>query len=286
MRRGMTARAGMIGLAAIALAGISAPATAAAFTQPAPGDWRPADADNTLVIDTNQGRIIVELIPMVAPLSVERLKVLTRQHLYDGLTFFRVIDDFMDQTGDPKNTGEGGSSLPDVPGEFSFRRSPAAPVAVVDKAAGQEIGFIGTLPVQGQPIAMAPLMADGKVSAHGLFCPGVIGMARADSPDSANSQFFIMRARHDALNTRYAAIGRVIAGQDVAGRIKTGEPVAAPQDRMLKVQILADMPAASRPNVRVVDTKSAYFTALVAQTKAARGGDYTVCDVDVPSDVK
>jgi peptidylprolyl isomerase len=55
---------------------------------------------------------------------------------------------------------------------------------------------------------------------------------------------------------------------------------------MLKVQVLADMPAASRPTVRVIDTKSAYFTALVAQTKAARGNDYTICDVDVPSEVK
>ena len=285
MRRAMTALAGIMGLA-VGLCGLTAPANAAAFAQPAASDWRAIDADNTLVIDTNQGRIIVELVPLVAPLSVERLKVLTRQHLYDGLTFFRVIDDFMDQTGDPKNTGEGGSTLPDLPGEFSFKRGPATPVAVVDKVSGQELGFIGALPVHSQSIAMAPLMNDGKVSAYGLFCPGVIGMARADSPDSANSQFFIMRASHDALNTRYAAIGRVIAGQDVANRIKSGEPVPPPQDKMLKVQILADMPAASRPNVRVVDTKSAYFASLVAQTKAARGSDYTVCDVDVPSEVK
>ncbi|HEY2660982.1 MAG TPA: peptidylprolyl isomerase [Caulobacteraceae bacterium] len=285
MRRAITALVGIMGLA-IGLGGMSTPVNAAAFAPPATGDWRAVDADNTLVIDTNQGRIIVELVPMVAPLSVERLKVLTRQHLYDGLTFFRVIDDFMDQTGDPKNTGEGGSSLPDLPGEFAFKRGPAAPVALVDKMAGQELGFIGALPIHSQAIAMAPLMNDGKVSAYGLFCPGVIGMARADSPDSANSQFFIMRASHDALNTRYAAIGRVVAGQDAANRIKTGEPVAAPQDKMLKVQVLADMPAASRPTVRVIDTKSAYFTALVAQTKAARGNDYTICDVDVPSEVK
>ena len=49
---------------------------------------------------------------------------------------------------------------------------------------------------------------------------------------------------------------------------------------------LADMPAGERPNVRVVDTHSAYFTALVTQTKAARGSDYSICDIDLPSDVK
>lgn len=286
MRRIMTALAAALGLATLGLATLGSAAHADAFAKPAAGDWRPADADNTLVIDTNQGRIIVELVPQVAPQSVERLKVLTRQHFYDGLTFFRVIDDFMDQTGDPKNNGQGGSTLPDLVGEFSFKHPQQSPIAVVDHVDGQEVGFYGVLPVSGQASAMAPIMADGKVTAHGLFCPGVIGMARADNPDSANSQFFIMRASHDALNTRYAAIGRVLWGQDVANRIKVGEPVPDPQDRMTKVQILADMPAASRPQVRVVDTHSAYFTALIAQTKAARGTDYTVCDVTVPAEVK
>ncbi|MDR3509699.1 MAG: peptidylprolyl isomerase [Caulobacteraceae bacterium] len=285
MRRAMSALAGLCGGALVALA-LGSSVQAAAFTQPAPGDWRPADAENTLVIDTNQGRIIVELIPSVAPLSVERLKVLTRQHFYDGLTFFRVIDDFMDQTGDPKNTGEGGSTLPQVPGEFVFSRAPADPIAIYDKAPGQEIGFLGVLPVSSQPIAMAPLMASGKVAASGMFCPGVIGMARAQDPDSANSQFFIMRQNHDALNKRYAAIGRVLAGEDVARRIKTGEPVPAPQDRMTKVQILADMPADSRPKVQVLDTRSAYFANLVAQSKAARGTDFNICDIDIAAEVK
>src|ERR1700761_8749180 len=95
-----------------------------------PVTWRDADAENTLVIDTNEGRIIVELYPQVAPQSVARIKQLARTHFYDGLTFFRVIDGFMDQTGDPKNTGEGGSVLPNLPAEFSFKMSPGAMVVV------------------------------------------------------------------------------------------------------------------------------------------------------------
>ncbi len=66
-----------------------------------PVAWRDADAENTMVIDTSQGRIFVELAPELAPQSVARVKQLVRQHFYDGLTFFRVIDDFMAQTGDP-----------------------------------------------------------------------------------------------------------------------------------------------------------------------------------------
>lgn len=282
MRRAIMALAGL----AIASASLAEPASAAGFTQPAPSDWRPADAENTLVIDTNQGRIIVELAPLVAPQSVARLKTLARQHLYDGLTFFRVIDDFMDQTGDPKNSGEGGSTLPDLPGEFTFKRSPSDPMAVVERPDGLELGFIGALPVASKPIAQAMLTVDGKVTAGGLFCPGVIGMARAQSPDSANSQFFLMRSAHDALNGHYTAFGRVLVGEDVVKKIKIGEPVPAPQDRMIQVQVLADMPAGQRPNVRVIDTRSAYFAALAAQAKAAGGADYSICDVEVPAEAK
>jgi peptidylprolyl isomerase len=261
-------------------------ASAAGFTEPAPTDWRPADAENTLVIDTNQGRIIVELVPVAAPKTVAQIKALARQHLYDGLTFFRVIEDFMDQTGDPKNTGEGGSSLPNVPGEFTFRRGPADGMAVIDKPEGIEAGFIGALPVASQPIGQAMMTVDGKVTAGGLFCPGVIGMARANEPDSGNSQFFLMRAAHDALNGRYTAFGRVLVGQDVVKKIKVGEPVPAPQDRMLKVQVLADMPPGQRPNVRVIDTKSAYFAALAAQAKAGGGTTYSICDIEVAGEAK
>ncbi|WP_249138144.1 peptidylprolyl isomerase [Phenylobacterium montanum] len=283
MRRATMA---FVGLMSLAVAGFGARATAAGFTAPGPGDWRPADAENTLVIDTNQGRIIVELVPASAPKTVAQIKALARQHFYDGLTFFRVIDDFMDQTGDPKNTGEGGSSLPNVPAEFSFRRGPADGMTVVERPPGLEFGFIGALPVASQPIAQSMMTADGKVTAGGLFCPGVIGMARANDPDSGNSQFFLMRASHDALNGRYTAFGRVLVGQDVVKKIKTGEPVPAPQDKMLKVQVLADMPAGQRPNVRVIDTKSAYFAALAAQAKAAAGDTYSICDVEVAGEAK
>jgi peptidylprolyl isomerase len=83
--------------------------TASAQT-PDPRNWRQVDPDNTLYIDTVHGRIVVELYPEIAPRHVERIKALTRLGFYDGLTFHRVVDDFMAQTGDPLGTGEGASS--------------------------------------------------------------------------------------------------------------------------------------------------------------------------------
>ena len=273
----------------LSLAALSAAVlvSSAAAAQPAGGDWRNVDAANTMVIDTNKGRIFVELYPDVAPASVAQIESLTRRGFYDGLTFFRVIDGFMDQTGDPKNTGEGGSDLPNLKAEFRFRIAPGSNYPVIAKApSGEDAVFVGAMPAISQPAGMAALTADGKVTAIALFCTGVMGVARASDPGSGNSQFFLMRGMKLALDDRYAAVGRVVAGQSVVNDIKTGEPVDPPRDRMTKVQILADMPAAQRPTVRVLDSRSAYFGGLVASAKAAKGQDFSPCDVDVPSQVQ
>ena len=78
----------------------------------------------TLVIDSTKGRIVVEMRPDVAPDYVERIKTLTRRGFYDGLIFFRVVDTFMAQTGDPLNNGKGQSDLPNLKDQTSFRRGP------------------------------------------------------------------------------------------------------------------------------------------------------------------
>jgi peptidylprolyl isomerase len=269
-------------LASLAAAG----SVAAAPAGPSAADWRTPDPENVLVIDTNQGRVIAELLPTLAPTTVERIKVLTRQHFYDGLTFFRVIDNFMDQTGDPKNSGEGGSTLPDVQGEFSFRRDASTPVVVVNHDGAKEYGFLGPLPVQSNPMALAAFAADRKVPAIGRFCSGALGMARAEDVNSGNSQFFLMRSDHFPLDAKYTVFGRVLVGENVVRAIKVGEPVPQPQDRLVKVQVLADMPAASRPKVRVIDPKSAYFAAEIAKARAAQGDNFNLCDVEIPAEVR
>lgn len=75
--------------------------------------------ENTLYIDLKYGRVVIEMLPQIAPAHVERIKTLARQKFYDGIVFHRVIDGFMAQTGDPTGTGMGGSKLPDLKAEFS-----------------------------------------------------------------------------------------------------------------------------------------------------------------------
>lgn len=258
-------------------------AASAASAQQA-SDWRTPDPENILVVDTNKGRIIVELSPDAAPNHVARVRELAKAHFYDGLTFFRVIDGFMAQTGDPKNDGTGESELPNLTAEFQFRRS--AGYVPAGKAGTTEFGFVGALPVYSQNSALAAMTADGKVSAWGAFCPGVLGMARGGDPDSANSQFFFMRKHYPSLEKTYTSFGRALTGLETIRAIKTGEPVAAPQDQMTTVRVLSDIPAAQRPKVQVMDTRSAAFAALLEQKRAAMGGAFGPCDIDVPAQVK
>lgn len=242
---------------------------------PTAADWRTVDPENLLVIDTTKGRILVEMIPEMAPQSVARIKELAREHFYDGLTWHRVVDGFMAQGGDPKGDGSGGSTKPDVPAEFTFRRSASGPYAKVSLQNGQEDGFFKSMPVRGQSSDLAALTADGKVTDWGVWCTGVAGMARAGDPNSANSQFYLMRDFNSGLEAKYTPWGRVLVGQDVVRALKTGEPVANP-DKMTSVRVAADLPAGQQPKVQVVDTTGPWLKNAI---KYADG----VCGVDLPA---
>jgi cyclophilin family peptidyl-prolyl cis-trans isomerase len=149
----------------------------------------PADPANIINIELSSGGTVSVLLrPDKAPLSIERLKVLTNRGFYNGLTFHRVIDGFMAQTGDPKGDGSGGSDLPDLKAEFN------------------------DLP----------------------HLRGVMAMARADQPNSANSQFYIMLSPNLTLDRRYTVVGRVISGMGNVDRIEKGEPPLNPS-RMTRV---------------------------------------------------
>ncbi|RYF91681.1 MAG: peptidylprolyl isomerase [Caulobacteraceae bacterium] len=261
--------------------------SAAAAPRPKAGDWRTPDPRNVLVIDTNKGRVIVELVPEVAPDHVARLTDLAHKGTYDGRTFFRVIDRFMAQTGDPLNTGEGSvEGLANLKAEFTYRRAADSAFVPVAAPQGTQVGFLLSLPVVSQEISYTAMTGDKKVAAWGTYCPGVVGMARDENPDSANSQFFLMRYAYPSLDKRYTAFGRVVSGLDVIRAIKVGEPVAAPQDVMQTVRVLADIPEAQRPTVKIIDPKGPWFAAEVKRVRKQKGADFSVCDVSLPVEVQ
>ena len=245
-------------------------------------DWRSLDPQNTLVVDTSKGRIVVEMAPAFAPLAVERVKRLAREGVYDGLLFHRVIEGFVDQTGNPNNKDGGTSKYPDLPAEFTFRLPPGGDQAVVVKRGDAVEGFVGATPFVGVSVAEQALAKDGKLRAWGAYCSGVVGMGRQADPGTANSEIFFMRAPARRLDHEYAVWGRVVQGLEVVRAVKVGEPPADP-DRMVRVRIADDLPAAERPRLEVQNERGPAFARSVANLRQKRGPAFTVCDVTIPT---
>jgi peptidylprolyl isomerase len=149
------------------------------------------------------GSVVIDLLPDVAPRHVEQITALASSGAYDDVVFHRVIDGFMAQTGDVQ----------------------------FGKAAGDTaMAGMGGSDLPDLPAEFSSLS----------FERGVVGMARSQNPNSANSQFFIMFAPGEFLNGQYTVVGRVISGMDVVDAIKRGTgsngEVIAP-DKMAKVSV-------------------------------------------------
>ena len=144
------------------------------------------DPENTIFIELKDGRVVIALLADVAPKHAERMKTLARAGAYDNVVFHRVIDGFMAQTGDVAKGRQGADLSMAGTGGSSRPDLPAE---------------FSSLP----------------------FDRGTVGMARSSSPDSANSQFFIMFAPAPHLDGQYTVVGQVIQGMDVVDAIKKGD---------------------------------------------------------------
>ena len=164
-----------------------------------------SDPENTLLIELKDGGlVVVEMLPDVAPRHVERIKALARAGEYDNVAFHRVIDGFMAQTGDVEHG--------DMEAGFNLRRAGTGGSSQPD------------LPAEFSKLP---------------FDRGVLGMARSQSPNSGNSQFFIMFDDGHFLNGQYTVWGRVISGMEHVDALERGEPPATP-DRMVSVRVAGD----------------------------------------------
>jgi peptidylprolyl isomerase len=168
-----------------------------------------ADPENTLVITLKDGDVTIALRPDLAPKHVEQIKALAREGAYDNVAFHRVIGGFMAQTGDVQygdmNDGYDAS------------------------AAGMGSSDKPDLPAEfsDQP-----------------FVRGTVGMARAQDPNSANSQFFITFDEASFLNGQYTVVGTVENGMDLIDNIKKGDEAnngsVSDPDRMIRVRVASD----------------------------------------------
>jgi peptidylprolyl isomerase len=139
----------------IAVFGLAACAQNAPAQTAAPAPATPPDPENTLILEIPGGRVVIQMLPDLAPQTVARIKTLARQGFYDNTPFHRVIPGFMAQGGDPTGTGTGGSNLPNLPAEFSppsrarFRRGTVGMARTANPNSGNSQFFIMFAPNQG-----------------------------------------------------------------------------------------------------------------------------------------
>ena len=162
------------------------------------------DPENTILMELKNGTVVIELLPDIAPGHCERMKKLTRSGAYDNVCFHRVIEGFMAQTGDVHNGN--------MEKDFNLRMAGTGGSDLPD------------------------LKAEFSSIPHDK---GTLGAARSQSPDSANSQFFINFQDNHFLNRQYTVYGRVIKGMEHVDAIARGEPPGNP-DRMISMLVAAD----------------------------------------------
>jgi peptidylprolyl isomerase len=246
-------------------------------------EWQPLDPEQVLVMDTSRGRMLIEMRPDMAPMAVERVKRLSREGLYNGLQFHRVIAGFVAQTGNPNNRDGGVSPYANLPSEFVFRLrlDPAVVLAGVSSDATR--GLIGSVPFEGTP-PVPDTKANGQtIRAWGAYCAGVAGMGRQEEKDTGNSEIFFMFQPARRLDHDYTVWGRIIAGMDVLQSLAVGEPPAQP-DTMVRVRLLSDVPAYQRPVVAIATPDR--VLRLIQKARSEKGADFSVCDVAVPIQLK
>ncbi|MEO0465211.1 MAG: peptidylprolyl isomerase [Pseudomonadota bacterium] len=250
-----------------------------------PDTWRQADPENIIIFRTTSGRVVIEMLPEVAPSHATQFRTLVRSGDYDGTSFHRVIQGFMAQGGDIFALKGRESGLPNIPGEFTFRRTPEdMPMDAFGEPDISMDGYIKGFPIKTQAAWIAEMSSDGLIESYIPHCASVVSTARTSDPDSANSQFFLMRGRAEHLDRGYTAWGRIIDGQDAVMSIKLGEPPAVP-DILQRAVMAADIPEAERPAIYVMRTDSDVFQARLAAAGVSIATD--VCDVDpVPAIVE
>ncbi len=262
--------------------------------QSKPGDWRTLDPENTLYVELDSGRVVIELAPAFAPRHVANIRRLVRAGYFDGLSINRSQDNFVVQWGDadsqdPAKVRPLGEADAKLPAEFvrdaqglDFTRLPD-----VDGWA-PEVGF-----VQGFPAARDP-QANSAWLAH---CYGAVGAGRDTAADSSkgNELYVVTGQSPRQLDRNITTVGRVVQGMEKLSVLPRGTgPLGfyeQPEQRttLRAIRLASQVPAAERTAIEVFRTDTPAFQALVESRRNRRDGWYVqpaghidLCNVPLP----
>ncbi|HEY1891070.1 MAG TPA: peptidylprolyl isomerase [Steroidobacteraceae bacterium] len=261
-------------------------------------EWRRPDPENLLVMRVPSGRIVMELDPRYAPLHVANIRTLVRQHYFDGVAIVRVQDDFVAQWDDPEALDGGdphkarslGRAKAALPPEFTRSITPSLPwVRLADgDLYAPEVGFTDGFPAARNSAANETWL---------VHCYGTLAIGRNNPQDSGNgSELYVAIGQAPRrLDRNLTVVGRVVEGIEQLSALPRGPgPMgfyAHPRDRtrILDIRIAADLPAAQRPNIEILRTRSRTFQRLLAATRDRHDAFYRtppgkvdICAVSAP----
>ncbi|MCJ7452431.1 MAG: peptidylprolyl isomerase [Steroidobacteraceae bacterium] len=255
-----------------------------------PSDWRPLDPENTLYLQLEAGRVVIELAPDFALLHAANIRSLARDGYFDGLAIIRSQDNFVVQWGDPDGKRGLGKASATLPPEFTVAWTPALPFTRLPDVDGYApaVGFSNSFPVGGDPAVKQAWLA---------HCYGMVGAGRSNEMDSGNGAelYVVIGNAPRQLDRNIALVGRVVLGMELLSTLPRGTGPLGFYEKpeqyvpIESVRLAADVPAAERIGLEVMRTDTPTFEALVESRRNRQDDWYKVpaghielCNVPIP----
>lgn len=253
-------------------------------------DWRVLNPDNTLYLEMEKGRVVIELAPEFAPKNVANIKALIKEGYFDGLAMIRSHDNYVAQWGDPGEKREFKNAAKKVEGEFTVKYKKDAPFTRLPDVDGYapQVGHVNSFAAARDPKTQSTWLT---------HCYGAIGVARGNQTDSGNGSSLYAVTGHAPrnLDRNITVVGRVMHGIELLSSLPRGTGALGfyekPEERtpIKSVRIVSDVPEAERIKLEVFRTDTANFKALV-EAQRNRGGDWykfaanhiELCNVPIP----
>src|SRR5690606_22812941 len=241
--------------------------------------WRRPDPANTLYLDLDAGRVVIELAPAFAPAHVGNIRTLAREGFWNGTAIYRSHDNFVVQFGDPhaddpQRARPLGSALARLPAEFERSAGGLEFHALPDRDGwAPETGFVDGFPAAREGAGGQAWMA---------HCYGALGAGRGMEADSSTgAELYVVTGQSPRqLDRNITVVGRVIRGMELLSAVPRGpEPLGMLEDPARHVPIRAvtlasELPAHEREPVEVLRTGTATFAAYVESRRNRRDDFY------------
>ena len=263
--------------------------TAEVLAASAATDWRPLDAQSTLYLELASGRVVIELNPGFAPNHVANLEALARGRYFDGLTIYRVQDNYVVEWGDPEARKPVGAAHRTVAAEFERPLRGLSITRLPDPDTyAPEVGFMDGFPVAADP-------AVGR--AWLVHCYGMVGAGRDSDVDSGGGteSYVVIGQAPRHLDRNVTLFGRVVSGMELLSVLPRGTgplgryELPAQRVPIRSVRVAADVPPAQRTQLEVLRTDTPTFLAYVEARRNRReawfkvpAGRVDVCNVPIP----